>query len=122
MNIRSEKNYAYLPLGASKMKGELIKHLRGLANGSIKPVHKQFGICVEIDRVAGCQHLFEVCMEIMSEHPEGSGSFTCPIPHPTLNPFDAYSSVSNLWDKRTIYGKRRLAMCDYVADKLEEMK
>ncbi len=122
MNIRSEKNYAYLPLGASKMKSELIKRLRGLANGSIKPTDKSEGICEEINRICERSDLSIACMGIIEAYPEGSGWRTYPIPHPTLSPQIAFNVSLNLWDKRTIYGKRRLAMCDYVADKLEEMK
>ncbi len=104
------------------MKDELIKHLRGLANGSIKPVDKSMGICAEIDRVDSSLGTDMTCTHIMKHHPESSGSWTFPIPHPGLSPQHAYHLLSNLWDRRTIYGKRRLAMCDYVADKLEEMK
>ncbi len=105
------------------MKGELIKHLRGLANGSIKPVDESKGICFEIKHVYnGYSPIIMACMYIMKGHPESSGSFAYPIPHPTLSPDDAYDSALSLWDKETTYGKRRLAMCDYVADKQEEMK
>ncbi len=104
------------------MKGELIKHLRGLANGSIKPLDKSMGICAEILHACEYTDMVITCNFIMEDHPDGSGWGMYPILHPTLSPHNAFNEISNLWDKRTTYGKRRLAMCDYIADKLEEMK
>ncbi len=101
-----------------KLKKEVIKHLRGLANGSIKPLNKSDGICAEINRVEHSD-LIMVCMGIMEAYPEGSGWCAYPVLHPTLSPHYAFDKISNLWDRRTIYGKRRLVLCDYVADQLE---
>ncbi len=118
-------------MGKNTKYSKLIKHLRGLANGSIKPVVESGGICLEIKLVCSpldignafaWASMVATCIKIMLKHPESTGSAGFPIPHPTLSPHNAFNEISNLWDKRTIYGKRRLAMCDYVADKLEEMK
>ncbi len=105
-----------------KLKKEVIKHLRGLANGSIKPLDKSVGICAEINRVDRSLTTDMACTHIMRHHPESSGSCTFPIPHPKLSPQHAYHLASNLWDRRTIYSKRRLALCDYIANQLEKMK
>jgi len=107
-----------------KLKKEIMIHLRKLGNREIKPTNKEYGMCTDLDvhtniniRAAYIGDRFK---HIYKTWPKYSGSINFPVPHPKLNSTQAYQIGKSLWDARTTYGKNRLELCLYIADRLEE--
>lgn len=57
---------------------------------------------------------------LSADWPEHSGDRGYPVPHPTLNPYDAYYRYGdNLWVGE--YGDNRLSLTRWVRDRLAEL-
>lgn len=94
----------------------LIAHLRGLADGSIKPNNPSLGLCQNI------AFYFPACMVDVIYHfiswDKFSGDPALPVPHPTMLPVVAYCNLLNLWGDDE-YGDNRRDLCRHCADCIE---
>lgn len=96
---------------------QLIKHLRKLGNGEIKPINACHGICVELGSIP---HDFNI-YTVADFWPEHSGDISYFIPHPDsdLTPSEAYHGLNDLWDD-SLYADTRREFCLWLADELEK--
>lgn len=100
---------------------QLIKHLRKLGNGEIKPINKGYGVCSELSVCKIATGDAEKVYKILVAWPEGTGSAGYPVPHKNLTGFGAYDRQDiPMWDRRTQYGKARARLCLYIAQELEK--
>lgn len=88
----------------------LLEQLKELKTNG--PKYLEFGICSNVDDDP-CE-LFE----LFEKWPEFSGSIDYPVPHPTLNPIDAYNGFADLWIGE--YGEARKRLLDFCITELEK--
>lgn len=95
---------------------DVVKHLRGLASGEIKPKLKNFGLCHELVLVFGVEFHFNGMEEDLLTYEYYSGSSIFPIDG-GLYEYMAYRCEDrNMWDADDEYGMKRLALCNWFAD------
>lgn len=96
---------------------EIIKHLEGLADGSIEPADDRFGLCHEMSNWLPFRS-----DEWVSKMAVGWDKFTgiidYPVPHPSMTPERAYQSDIELWTGQ--YGDNRRELCAFVAKRMRE--
>jgi len=100
----------------NETKLEMIKYLRGLASGKIKPRILAIGLCNNFH--------FKFNVNIMAlvkfkNFPEYSGDEVYPIksPNKEIIALDYYELVENAWIGR--YGNSRKRFCAWCADEIE---
>ncbi|MCP4443625.1 MAG: hypothetical protein GY810_32375 [Aureispira sp.] len=99
----------------------IVRHFRRLASGETDPESTMLGICGEICNVPYCTSgIYDYCIGVMLGHPEYSGDKNYPIPHPSMDSYNAFYDIKDLWDIETEYGRTRREWCGYIADKLEK--
>lgn len=77
-----------------------------------------YGICSHI----ATSHANNINIkEILSSWDKYSGDWEFPIPHPTLDPEQAYFCTENLWDRNTIYGRNRWEALYYLTGELKKI-
>ena len=91
----------------------LLNELRNIRNNPSK-IRKHLGICSNLKTI-GLRSEFRC---LASEWPKYSGSLGFPVPHPK-GPEEAYFNISNVWDRRTEYGKLRWELLNWAIAKLE---
>lgn len=94
---------------------ELADHLEQLGKGEIQPNKIGFGICYEVDCVAG-EYLDEV-RALMTEWPRYSGNTFFPVPHPEYGAAFGYSDAKSEWEDDE-YGDSRRELCLWLADEI----
>jgi hypothetical protein len=90
----------------------LLKQLKQIkVNG---PEYLVTGICDQVDDD------FEQLPSIFALWSEFSGNIDYPVPHPTLDPVDAFCEITNLWIGE--YGEARKRLLDFCIAELEKSK
>jgi hypothetical protein len=111
----------------------LATHLRQLGAGQILPSYPEHGVCSEIiaylyakpnavippskyQSAVYIDHL--ITNQLLPAWPQGNHSKLFPVPHPTLNRYQAYTTCPKwLADE---YGDRRRDLCLWLSYKLED--
>ena len=96
------------------MKDKRIQILRDLGTGKRRPKCSAEGLCVEM-----CA--FRMVSDLAPKWSEYSGNNEYPVPHPTLDPYDAFWSRKQLW-RNDAYGDARRRLCLFLADELERLE
>lgn len=87
-----------------------------------KPGHLTVGICSLI------RHNFDgtygVALNTLQRHyndwPHYNGNKNFPVPHPTMEPDDAFLTIDNIWDLDTEYGRLRHDLLQHCMARLRE--
>lgn len=107
----------------------LVAHLKGLADGSIRPLWEHSGLCSELDRYTirkwiDCPTKARI-RELMVAWPQGTGSTQYPVPF-MLGARCSEARAQRTYCTRTLpwgnnaYGRARRAMCLWIAQQLEK--
>lgn len=99
----------------------LVKVLRRLSDGSIKPVDNKYGLCQHLVESGFGSELYGLIEPIFEYWPEFSGARRFPVPHPDGygDAEVAYEYTVNKWIGK--YGASRKRLCRWLADELEKM-
>lgn len=102
---------------------ELAAHLRALGTGEKRLMCRQHGICGELHHLVYLGHISNftrlAVTQLMRGWPKASGSYLFPVPHPNLDPADAFLELRDLWADDE-YGDNRRELCRWLADRLEK--
>lgn len=87
----------------------------------------EFGICLNFYEAMeeGGSYYFDtnhLIQSVAATWPKFSGTLCYPVPHNTLSPIVAYDESTNVWDKRTQYGRDRHELLEFIITTLEESK
>lgn len=99
--------------------------LRSVLDGSIE---KRNGICFLASEMLGDITVgFEEYNEckgymrrLMDAWPEASGNYSYPVPHPRLDPSDAYFYAWGKWSRWTRYGRARRRLLIWMIEQTNE--
>lgn len=95
--------------------------LQELADGA-EPSNPDCGICIEIARFFDyvIDHSVDFVCRTSESWPEFSGATGYPVPHPKLEPIDAYYYYleGDRWSGE--YGAARRRLCGFLAQKIRE--
>lgn len=91
----------------------LLNALRKLRDNPSK-IRKHLGICSNLKPI----ELKREFRGLASEWPKHSGSLSFPVPHPK-GPDKGYFEATNVWDRRTEYGKLRWELLNWAIATLE---
>lgn len=97
----------------------IIRELKGLLDGSIKPARKYCGLCKHI--YVSCDEKLQPDFIEFKDSPNFSGEDYFPVPSLSdgVTAEGKYMEGRNLWDKRTKYGKERYKFVKWSLDTLE---
>lgn len=88
-----------------------------------EPTDYTFGVCSLISGFTKektdeeADQLRDKVQEIISNWPEHSGSMDYPVPHPTMNPKEAFTNIQNVWENSP-YGDARRRLLHFVIAEL----
>jgi hypothetical protein len=107
---------------SQKTIGNLRQALIALRDGEKCPTN---GICYSVELLLP-DHLtphevdsaLMLLARTMRRWPKKSGDECYPVPHPTRDPYAAYSDRTDMWDKTTPYGQARWELLDFLIGEL----
>ena len=85
--------------------------------GGEKPERTHLDLCGNLNNFVYC-FADDYIKSIAPDWKKFTGSSSYPVPHPTMHPAIAYYAISNLWDRRTQYGKNRYEFCEFVRERM----
>lgn len=80
-----------------------------------------YGIC---GNLPAFPRYYDLLDGLFASWPGGSGSVVFPVPHPLLDPFEAYVALSQseMWNPEHEYARNRLALLDWLIEQTAPTK